>query len=57
MREAGMRVAIVKSRNVCKNNDVFILHVGFGYYDLGVQIHSYGFRLMFVWWHICINWK
>jgi hypothetical protein len=39
-----MSVAIIKSKKVEKHNDVFILHVGFKHYDLGVQIHSWGVR-------------
>jgi len=52
-----MSVAIIKSKKVEKHNDVFILHVGFKHYDLGVQIHSWGVRFMFIWWHVCVHLK
>ena len=52
-----MNVAIIKSRYVEKHNEIFIFHVGFKHYDLGVQIHNWGIRFMFIWWHVCIHLK
>ena len=52
-----MKCFILKSWRVGKNNDLFILHVGYKQYDLGIQIHGWGVRLMLIWWHICIHFK
>ena len=50
-----MDIKIIKSRNVAKSNEVFILHIGIGCYDLGIQIHKWGLRFMLIWWHVCIH--
>jgi len=41
-----MNVAIIKSKKVEKHNDIFLLHLGYKHYDLGVQIHSWGVRFI-----------
>ena len=56
-KEKTMSATFIKSKSVCKNNDVFILHVGFSHYDVGVQIHKWGIRVMLIWWHTCIHWN
>ena len=50
-----MGFAIIKSKNVTKDNDIFLLHLGFKHYDFGIQIHKWGIRIMLVWWHLCIH--
>ena len=50
-------IGIVKSKYVNKYNDKFIFHIGFKHYDLGFQIHEWGIRFMFIWWHVCIHFK
>lgn len=52
-----MSVAIIKSWKVEKHNDVFIIHIGYKHYDLGFQIHTWGIRLMLIWWHVCIHFE
>ena len=47
----------VKSKNVTKDNDVFIIHIGYKHYDLGIQIHTCGVRVMLIWWHYCLHLK
>jgi hypothetical protein len=47
----------VKSKNVTKDNDVFIIHIGYKHYDLGIQIHTWGVRVMLIWWHYCLHLK
>ena len=41
-------MAIIKSVSVCKNNGIFIAHIGIGAYDLGLQIHDWGIRIMLI---------
>jgi hypothetical protein len=48
---------VIKSKKVEKHNDVFILHLGYKHYDLGIQVHSWGVRFMFIWWHVCFHLK
>jgi hypothetical protein len=50
-----MGINLIKSKSVCKDNDVFLLHVGIKHYDLGLQVHSWGLRIMLIWWHLCIH--
>jgi len=50
-----MTIHTLKSWKVAKRNDIFLLHVGFKHYDLGIQVHSWGLRFMFIWWHVCIH--
>jgi hypothetical protein len=50
-----MELSIIKSKIVCKDNDVFLIHVGFKNYDLGFQVQSWGLRIMLIWWHLCIH--
>ena len=50
-----MDLAIIKSQKVYKYNDIFILHIGFKNYDLGIQLHNWGIRIMLIFWHICIH--
>ena len=50
-------IGIVKSKYVEKHNDIFLLHWGDKHYDLGIQIHSWGIRFMFIWWHVCLHFK
>jgi hypothetical protein len=50
-----MEIKIIKSEYVNKHNDVFLLHMGYKHYDLGFQVHSWGLRFMFIWWHLCIR--
>ena len=52
-----MNLSVIKSKRVCKNNDVFLIHIGYKWYDLGFQIHEWGLRFMFIWWHVCIHFK
>jgi hypothetical protein len=47
----------IKSKHVIKNNDIFIIHIGYKHYDLGLQVHSWGLRIMLIWWHYCIKIK
>lgn len=50
-----MSVSILKSKQVAKDVDYFILMVGSGIWNLGIQVHPWGVRVMLVFWHICIN--
>ena len=50
-----MKTAIVKSKYVNKDNGILIIHVGYNHYDLGIQLHNWGFRIMLIWWHLCIH--
>ncbi len=50
-----MKIATIKSRTVCKDNGLFIVHIGFGCYDIGIQVHKWGIRIMLIWWHICTH--
>ena len=44
----------IKSEMVLKNNDIFLVHIGSKGYDLGFQVHSWGLRIMLIWYHICL---
>jgi hypothetical protein len=48
---------ILKSKSVIHNSEKFLLMVGHKHYNLGFQIQDFGIRFMFIWWHICINFK
>lgn len=50
-----MKGSIIKSKNVFSDNDIFLIHVGYKHYDLGFQVHSWGVRVMLIWWHFCIH--
>jgi hypothetical protein len=50
-----MSGAFIKSSRVCKDNGLFILHIGYKHYDLGFQVHDWGLRIMLIWWHYCIH--
>ena len=50
-----MTFSKIKSKHVCKDNELFIVHIGFGRYDIGVQVHKWGIRIMLIWWHIFIH--
>ena len=52
-----MEAKFIKSITVCKNNGKFIIHIGYKHYDLGLQIHDWGIRIMLIWWHLCIHFK
>lgn len=40
---------------VAKDVDHFIVMIGSGIWNLGIQVHPWGVRVMLVFWHICIN--
>lgn len=48
---------IIKSKRVEKYNDLFLLHIGYKHYDLGIQVHGWGIRFMFIWWHVIFHFK
>ena len=50
-----MTIRFIESKKVQKDNDIFLLHLGYKHYDLGFQIHSWGLRFMFIWWHLCVS--
>jgi len=50
-----MEARFIKSKNVCKDNGKFILHVGYNHYDFGIQVHEWGVRVMLIWWHWCFH--
>lgn len=50
-----MKTAIIKKDYVNRNNEVFIIHLGYKQYDLGIQVHNWGIRIMLIWWHLCIH--
>jgi len=52
-----MDAHLIKSVTVCKNNGIFIIHIGISHYDLGIQVHNWGIRIMLIWWHLCIHVK
>ena len=52
-----MVVNILKSKTVCLNSGRFMINIGFSHYNLGVNFHTWGIRLMLIWWHICIHFK
>lgn len=52
-----MKPYIIKSKRVEKHNDLFLLHIGYKHYDLGIQVHGWGLRFMFIWWHVIIHFK
>jgi len=52
-----MDIAVIRSKYVEKNNGLFITHIGGKGFDFGLQIHSWGIRIMLIWWHICIHIK
>jgi hypothetical protein len=52
-----MKIFFIKSVNVFKDNDIFLAHIGYKNYDLGIQIHKWGIRFMLIWWHCCITFE
>jgi hypothetical protein len=53
-----MKFNLLKSKVVEKKNDIFLLHIGSGVYDLGIQIHKWGgIRIMLIWWHFIITFE
>lgn len=50
-----MRAIIIKSKIVVRKDEIFTIHLGYKHYDLGIQVHSWGVRIMLIWWHICLN--
>ncbi len=50
-----MKLHVIKSEIICRGDDLFTAHLGYGNYDLGIQVHKWGcLRIMLIWWHICI---
>lgn len=52
-----MNINKIRSKDVMKYNEKFILHLGISYFDLGIQIHSWGIRIMLITHHFCIHIK
>lgn len=50
-----MNISTIRAKSVCRDNGKFIIHAGFGIYDVGFQIHEWGFRVMLIWWHVCVH--
>ena len=48
---------ILKSKSVSHDSEKFLLMIGHKQYNLGFQIQHSFVRVMFIWWHICINFK
>lgn len=48
-----MSISIVKSKMICGFDDLFAVDIGYKNYRIGVKTHPWGFRIMFLWWHIC----
>jgi len=43
-----MKPYVIKSKRVEKHNDLFLLHIGYKHYNLGIQVHRWGIRFMFI---------
>ena len=50
-----MTAHILKSKTVCSNSELFLLMIGIKHFNFGIQIHKWGIRFMFIWWHLCIH--
>ncbi len=46
----------IKARYVCRDNGWFLLNIGVGSYQLGIQLHPWGLRIMLIWWHVFVHW-
>lgn len=52
-----MNIHILKSREICQTSEEFLFVVGRKHWNLGIQVHEWGTRIMLIWWHICIHKK
>ena len=50
-----MEIVALKSKTVNQDSETFMLIVGHRHLNFGIQVHSWGLRLMLIWWHVCIR--
>jgi hypothetical protein len=50
-----IRIGVIKSSYVCSNSEIFLLMIGHKHFNLGFQIQDSNFRIMLIWWHICLH--
>ena len=49
-------MAILKGKEVDYGPQVAALFIRYKHYGLGIEINTWGFRAMLIWWHWCFHW-
>ena len=50
-----LSVSLIRSKEVGNGFDGWHLSIGYRWRCIGIAFHPWGYRIMLIWWHLCIH--